>query len=90
MNGDYGITFEEEDCEDAADKYAEDKLIPPEAYHTFIQADRFDVDSIRTFANLIERDPGIILGRLRNDGKVTYNNWKLTKAFSHQYKVKYS
>jgi addiction module HigA family antidote len=88
MNGDYGITFEEEDCEDAADKYAEDKLIPPEAYYTFIQADRFDVDSIRTFANLIERDPGIILGRLRNDGKVTYNNWKLTKAFSHQYKVK--
>lgn len=90
MNGDYGITFEGEDCEDAADKYAEDKLIPPEAYQTFIQADRFDVDSIRRFANLIERDPGIILGRLKNDRKVSYNNWQLTKAFSHQYKVKYS
>ena len=34
----------------------------------FIQADRFDVDSISKFAKLIERDPGIILGRLKNDG----------------------
>jgi Zn-dependent peptidase ImmA (M78 family) len=90
MNSDYGITFEGEDCEDAADKYAEDKLIPPEAYQTFIQADRFDVDSIRRFANLIERDPGIILGRLKNDKKVSYNDWRLTQEFSHQYKVKYS
>lgn len=47
MNGDYGITFEGVKCEDAADKYAADKLIPPEAYQTFVQAGRFDVDSIR-------------------------------------------
>jgi hypothetical protein len=90
MNGDYGITFEGEACEDAADKYAEDKLIPPEAYQTFIQADRFDVDSIRRFADQIERDPGIILGRLKNDRKVSYDDWLLTNSFTHQYKVKYS
>ena len=90
MNGDYGITFEGEDCEDAADKYAEDKLIPSDAYQSFIQAGRFDVNSIRRFANLIDRDPGIILGRLKNDKKVSYDNWQLSKAFSHQYNVKCS
>lgn len=87
MNGDYGITFEGEDCEDAADKYAEDKLIPPDAYRTFVQTNRFDVDSIRRFANSIDRDPGIVLGRLKNDEKVSYDNWQLTKAFSRQYKI---
>lgn len=90
MNGDYGITFEGEECEDAADKYAEDKLIPPEAYQIFVQAGRFDVNSIRRFANSIERHPGIILGRLKNDKKVSYDNWQLTKAFSRQYKVRCS
>lgn len=88
MNGDYGITFEGEDCEDAADKYAEEKLIPSDAYRTFIQAGRFDVISIRRFANSIDRDPGIILGRLKNDKIVSYKNWQLTKAFSHQYEVR--
>ena len=36
------------------------------------------------------RDPGIVLGRLKNDGKVSYVNWQLTTAFTHQYKVKFS
>jgi addiction module HigA family antidote len=89
MNGDYGITFEKETCEDDADKYAEDKLIPPEAYQEFIRSERINADSIRRFANLIERDPGIILGRLKKDGKVTYDNKELTMEFSHKYKVKY-
>lgn len=39
INGDYGIAFDEEGYEDAADKYAADKLIPTEKYQTFIQAD---------------------------------------------------
>lgn len=87
INGDYGITFEDEECEDAADRYAEDKLIPPDVYQTFIQNGKFDVTSIRRFADSIDRDPGIVLGRLKNDKKVSYDNWKLTKAFSHQYEI---
>lgn len=87
INGDYGITFEDEDCEDAADRYAEDKLIPPDVYQKFIQNGKFDVTSIRRFADSIDRDPGIVLGRLKNDKKVSYDNWKLTKAFSHQYEI---
>lgn len=89
MNGDYGITFEgENDLEDAADRYAEDSLIPPEEYDKFLQADRFDVSSIRQFASSISRDPGIVLGRLRNDNIVSYKDWKLSDAFTHQYKVR--
>ncbi len=88
MNGDYGITFDgEDDCEDAADKYAEDKLIPPDDYRKFIDTGLFDVYSIAQFASSISRDPGIVLGRLKNDNLVSYQDWKLTKAFSHQYKV---
>ena len=88
MNGDYGITFEGEDeCEDAADKYAEDKLIPPDDYQRFIETGIFDVNSIGQFASSISRDPGIVLGRLKNDNIVSYKDWKLSNAFAHQYKV---
>lgn len=89
IKGDYGITFEDEnDSEDAADRYAEDKLIPPDAYDKFVRAGRFDVCSIGQFADLICRDPGIILGRLRNDKKVSYKDRQLTNAFCHKYQVR--
>lgn len=89
INGDYGISFEKEsgEQEEAADKYAEDALIPPEKYQEFINKNRFDIQEIRTFANQIERDPGIVLGRLQNDGKVGFDDWTL-KPLRHKYKVK--
>ncbi len=90
MNGDYGISFEKEvgDREDAADRYAADALIPPEPYKEFVHENRFDLQSIREFANSVQRDPGIVLGRLQNDGKIEYADWALSKALRHQYKVK--
>nr|WP_295263888.1 HigA family addiction module antitoxin [uncultured Blautia sp.] len=89
INGDYGITFEGENNgqEDAADKYAEDKLIPPDKYETFLEKNQFDELSIRAFARSIQRDPGIILGRLQNDHKVAFTNVALSKALRHKYKV---
>lgn len=88
INGDYGITFEDEgNFEDAADQYAEDRLIPRAAYDAFVKAGRFDVDSIRKFAKRISRDPGIVLGRLKNDKVVSYTDWQLTNAFCRKYKV---
>lgn len=76
INGDYGISFEKEsgEQEDAADKFAEDSLIPDEQYKKFIECGRFDLQSIRCFANTIDRDPGIVLGRLQNDKKVDFND----------------
>lgn len=88
-NGDYGISFEEETgaLEEAADQYAEDVLIPPEQYQEFIHKNRFDLQAIRIFANQIGRDPGIVLGRLQNDGKVRFDDWTL-RPLRHKYSVK--
>ena len=76
MNGDYGISFESEsgEQEEIADKYAEDMLIPGEQYQLFVEEGRFD------------RDPGIVLGRLLNDGKVNYED-RMLASLRHKYKV---
>ena len=88
MNGDYGISFDSEsgEQEEIADKYAEDMLIPCDQYQQFIAENRFDIQSIRRFAKRIDRDPGIVLGRLMNDGKVNYDDWSLN-SLRHKYKV---
>ena len=75
MNGDYGISFD-----------SEDMLIPCDQYQQFIAENRFDIQSIRRFAKRIDRDPGIVLGRLLNDGKVNYDDWSLN-SLRHKYKV---
>ncbi len=91
IHGDYGISFEKEtgETEEAADRFAEDALIHPEQYQAFIQKKEFDISAIKTFAKHINRDPGIVLGRLQNDGFVGFDDWKL-QALRHKYKVKIS
>ncbi|MCM1063364.1 MAG: HigA family addiction module antitoxin [Eubacterium sp.] len=88
MNGDYGISFEREtgEQEEAADRYAEDSLIPPEKYQDFLDKHKYDIQSIRLFADQIERDPGIVLGRLQNDKKVEFDDWTM-KPLRHKYKI---
>ena len=89
MNGDYGISFDSEYGvqEEIADKYAENMLIPCNQYMQFVAENRFDAEAIRMFAEKINRDPGIVLGRLLNDGKVDYNDWTL-KNLRHKYIIK--
>ena len=91
INGDYGISFEKETGEQevSADKFAEDCLIPPEEYERFISDKKFGLQDIRKFANEIERDPGIVLGRLQNDGFVGFDDWTM-KPLRHKYMVKMS
>ncbi|MCM1536453.1 MAG: HigA family addiction module antitoxin [Clostridium sp.] len=89
LNGDYGISFEKEmgEQEAAADKYAEDTLIPKELYEEFIKNNKnFNLKLIKNFAERIDRDPGIVLGRLQNDGKVRFDDWTLS-SLRHQYRV---
>lgn len=88
MNGDYGISFESErgEQEEIADKYAEDMLIPNEQYQQFVEDGRFDIQAIKEFASSINRDPGIVLGRLLNDGKVNYED-RMLASLRHKYKV---
>jgi len=89
MNGDFGISFESESGqkEDVADKYAEDTLIPPKKYNKFLQENDFSVDAIKAFADSIDRDPGIVLGRLQNDDVVEFRDWTM-QALRHKYQVK--
>ena len=89
LNGDYGISFEKEigEQEAAADRYAEDTLIPKALYQEFISSnERFDVQLIKTFADKIDRDPGIVLGRLQNDGKVRFDDLTLS-SMRRKYRV---
>ena len=46
-----------------------------------------DSKDIKEFASRVDRDPGIVLGRLRNDAIVDYKNWTLN-SLRHQYKVR--
>ena len=89
INGDYGISFEKESGEQelAADLFAEDSLIPREQYKDFVASGRFGLNDIIHFADSINRDPGIVLGRLQNDGLVGFDDWTM-KPIKHKYKVK--
>ncbi len=88
INGDYGISFEKEkgEQEDVANKYAEDSLIPPEQYQEFLMKKQFNIRAIRSFADQIDRDPGIVLGRLQNDGIINFDDWRM-QELRHKYKV---
>lgn len=89
INGDYGISFEKETGiqEAAADKFAEDSLIPLEKYKQFTIKRQFQLEDIKRFASEIERDPGIVLGRLQKDGLVAFDDWTM-KPIRHKYKVR--
>ena len=89
MNGDYGISFEKEtgEQESLADIFAEDNLIPREQYTKFIEQNVFNLNTICRFAKQINRDPGIVLGRLQNDMLVDYNDWTL-HSLRKKYRVK--
>ena len=89
MNEDYGVSFEREKGaqEEIANKYAENMLIPADAYQSFINQKRFSLASIEEFADTIGRDPGIVLGRLENDGFVGREDQYLSKNLRYRYRV---
>ena len=88
MNGDYGISLEKQtgEVEEIADGYARDSLIPADEYREFVKSAQFDTRSIKAFAERIDRDPGIVVGRLMNDGIVGEDDQELGKL-RHRYKV---
>lgn len=89
MHGDYGISFERETGgeEESANKYAEDRLIPSREYQEFLSKKHFDFSSICHFADQIDRDPGIVLGRLQKDGVIGFEDRSMN-TLRHKYKVK--
>ncbi|MFQ6610601.1 MAG: ImmA/IrrE family metallo-endopeptidase, partial [Fidelibacterota bacterium] len=50
-----------------ADKFAADLLIPPKEYKMFIQSNSYYQSEIIRFADRLNIDPGIVVGRLQHD-----------------------
>ena len=82
LRGDMGITSEDEEI----DPFAWENLVPSDRYERFIRYRQvFDEYAIRTFAESIDRDPGIILEKLRKDRKISRMNSELSKKLRRKY-----
>jgi addiction module HigA family antidote len=87
INRDYGISVENETEEDA-DLFARNKLIPDDKYKIYLEQNtKFTIKSIKEFAASINRDPGIVLGRLLYDKKIPYSEERAFAELRHKYKI---
>ena len=62
-----------DDIEKTADAYSADKLIAPDEYRAFLAKGSFDKAEIISFAQHINRHPGIVVGRLQHDKHIGFN-----------------
>ena len=76
INNDLAISFENDKNEEEinANIYASSILIPQEQYKEFLKKGVPSINEILYFSKKIERDPGIVLARLRNDGIIRYDD----------------
>ncbi|GAG07588.1 unnamed protein product, partial [marine sediment metagenome] len=77
--GIYLDNFDEQNgngTEDEANRMAQDWLIDPGAFASFVRVTQpyFSRAKVFRFAQEMGRHPGIILGRLQHDGVVSYGN----------------
>lgn len=81
FNGDYKSRFVDFDTSDSeiefrADRWAQDFLIPPEMYKTFIGLkQKITWQAIESFADEVNVRPYIVLGRLQNDGILDWSDF---------------
>ena len=90
INNDLGVSFygEASSKEDDADRFAAEKLIPSHAFQKFVdETYLFNEAVIRQFASEIQRDPGIVLGRLQREGYVAHSASALNNRLKHKYHV---
>ena len=59
--------------ESAADEFAKETLIPSKEFDSFIAKNDFSKPSIVQFANAVEIDAGIVVGRLQKEGYIEYS-----------------
>lgn len=59
--------------EDEANEWSRNELIPPNAFETFKNNHIFSTNSIQKFAKENEIAPGIVVGRLQNEGYIKHN-----------------
>lgn len=63
-----------------ADAFARNELIPEEKFQQFVASHRFDADSITSFADEIEIDKGIVVGRLQKEGYILFSTFNYLKT----------
>ena len=68
-----------------ADKFAKDILIDEQNFSHFIQKNDFSKSSIITFANELQIDPGIVVGRLQKEKYIPYDRFNILKK---KYEIK--
>ena len=51
----------------------ENQLIPADAFIKFKENHVFSIDAVRVFAGMIHIAPGIVVGRLQNEGEIKHN-----------------
>ncbi len=73
-----------EEQEQQADEFARNTLISPIDYDDFVRRNDMSYTSIQSFAQAIDIDPGIVLGRLQKDNLVAYNHFNDLKT---QYRI---
>lgn len=64
----------DDSAEAEADRFAEDTLIPPDAWAQFVEAGSWDSATVQRFASEIDVAPGIVVGRLQHDGIVGWSS----------------
>ena len=65
---------QETDQERAADAFARDHLIPPDAFAEFKGHSRFSGAAVEEFASRVGIHPGIVVGRLQHEGLLEYSH----------------
>jgi len=73
----YGNTTSEKEKE--ANQFAQDFLIPPKEYQTFIQRGYFSPPAICNFAQNLRIAPGIVAGRLQHDHFIPFSQGNTLK-----------
>lgn len=68
INMPYDVKIEKE-----ADEFARNTLISEDVYKNFINNNKISSESVISFANQIDVNPGIVVGRLQKDGYLKYN-----------------
>lgn len=91
VNKDFQIDFNcdvENEIEQKANLYAREKLVPKEAYDNFLLNEEINVESVCRFSEMINRAPGIVVGRLQKDNIIEYNS--PLNSLKKKYKFKIS
>lgn len=56
-----------------ADNFAQNFLIPKSEYNSFVNKGDFSYNSVKAFANKLEIQPGIVVGRLQRDNYINFS-----------------